>query len=101
LESYKGLITRSKRKQQFLEIGESSNIEKEKDLTIGDRQEKNENDENRQERKRVPQRRVRNIPLNLQGEQHQFPTLPQGAFPTFLGDGVMDPKKHMDTFLSM
>jgi hypothetical protein len=57
--------------------------------------------ENHEERKRVPRRRVRNSPLNIQGEQHQFPTLPQGVLPTFSGDGVMDPKKHMDKFLSM
>jgi hypothetical protein len=44
LESYKGPITRSKRKQlQFPEIGESSTTEKEKDPIMGDRQERNEN----------------------------------------------------------
>jgi hypothetical protein len=61
---------------------------------MGDREERNENHENHEERtrerQRVPQRRVINIPLNLQGEQHQFPTLPQGVLPTFPEDGSMD-----------
>jgi hypothetical protein len=44
---------------------------------------------------------MRNIPLNLFGEQHQLPTLPQGALPVFSGDRIMDPKRHMEQFLSM
>jgi hypothetical protein len=68
---------------------------------MGDRQENPENHEERNERQIIPRRRVRNSPLNLQGEQHQLPTLPQGVLPTFSGDGVMDPKIHMDLFLNM
>jgi hypothetical protein len=34
-------------------------------------------------------------------EKHQLPTLPQGGLPMFLGDEIMDPKRHMDQFLSM
>jgi hypothetical protein len=30
-----------------------------------------------------------------------LPTLPQGILPVFSGDGIMDPKKHMDQFLSI
>ena len=68
---------------------------------MGDREERNEKHENHEKRKIVPWRRVTNIPLNIQGEQHQFPTLPQGVLPTFSGDRVMDPKIHMDLFLNM
>jgi hypothetical protein len=52
-------------------------------------------------RQRIPKRRVRNIPLNLKGKQHQLPTLSQGALPIFSGDGSMNPKKHMDLFLNL
>jgi hypothetical protein len=68
---------------------------------VGDRKERNENPKNHEERQRVPRRRVRNSPLNLQREQHQLPNLPQGVLPTFLQDGVMDPKRHMYMFLNM
>jgi hypothetical protein len=35
----------------------------------------------------------------LQGGQHTLPTLPQGVFPVFSGDRIIDPKRHMDKFL--
>jgi hypothetical protein len=37
--------------------------------------------ENHEERKEKNLRRVRNSPLNIYGEQHQLPTLQQGALP--------------------
>jgi hypothetical protein len=49
----------------------------------------------------MPQRRVKTILINLQGEQHQLPTLPQGVLPIFSEDWVMDPKIDMDLFLNM
>jgi len=30
-----------------------------------------------------------------------LPTLPQGIFPIFTSDGIMDPKKHIDQFLEI
>jgi hypothetical protein len=39
--------------------------------------------------------KIRPNPLNLRGEQHTFPTLPQGVLLVFSGDGIMDPNKHM------
>jgi hypothetical protein len=39
--------------------------------------------------------------LNLYGEQHQLLTFPQGLLPTFSGDGSIDPKKHVEIFLSL
>jgi hypothetical protein len=69
---------------------------------LGDNEQRNEileNREERNERQRVPIRRARSIPLNLQGEQHALPTLPQGVFPIFSGDGIMDLRRHMDQLL--
>jgi hypothetical protein len=40
-------------------------------------------------------------PTNLPGQQHTLLTLPQGVFLVFSRDGVMDPKRHMDKFLSI
>jgi hypothetical protein len=72
---------------------------------MGDREEqRNEipNEEReRNDRQRNPRRRARPNPLNLHGEQHTLPTLPQGVLPVFSGDGIMDPKIHMDQFLSV
>jgi hypothetical protein len=54
MESYKGPITRSKRKQlQIPEVGESSTIETRITLTMGDREERNEIPEVRHERQRI------------------------------------------------
>jgi hypothetical protein len=55
----------------------------------------------RHERHIIPLRRAKNSPLNLQGEKHPLPTLPQGALPIFSGDGRVDPKRHLDLFLDM
>jgi hypothetical protein len=52
-------------------------------------------------RYRIPRRRVRDSPLNLQGEQHELPILPKGTLKTFSGDGVIDPKRHVDLFLDV
>jgi hypothetical protein len=101
MESYKGLITKSKRKQpQVPKVGEIYTNKKGRHPVMGDRQERNGNPEIHEERHKSPRRRVRNSPLNIQGEQHQLPTLPQGALPTFSRDGVMDPKRHLDLFLN-
>jgi hypothetical protein len=55
----------------------------------------------RNERQRNLRRRARSIPLNLHGEKHPLPTLSQGILPVFSGDVLMDPKRHMDLFLSI
>jgi hypothetical protein len=106
LETYKGSITRSKSKQiEICEVEQSSKTEKKETQAMGDREERNGvleiNREERNDRNRIPQRRARNMPLNLRGEQHQLPTLPQGVLPICSGDRVMDPKRHMDQFLAM
>jgi hypothetical protein len=50
LESYKGSITRSKRKQiQIPKVGEISTSEKGRHLVMGDRQEGNKNPKNHEE----------------------------------------------------
>jgi hypothetical protein len=70
---------------------------------MGDREEKiieNTNNERREnDRKTNLGRRVKSSLLNLQGEKHQLPTLPQGILSIFTGDGIMDPKNHMDQFI--
>jgi len=66
---------------------------------LGEREEINYIPKNQEERQRVPRIRIRSSPLNFPGEQHTLPTLPQGFLPIFSGDGVMDPKRHMDQFL--
>jgi hypothetical protein len=106
MESYKGPLTRSKSKKLVTqEVGQSSRSETSEILIMGDREEqRNEipNEEReRNNRQRNPRRRARSNPLNLHGEQHTFPTLPQGVLPVFSGDGIMDPKRHMDQFLSV
>jgi hypothetical protein len=106
LESYKGPLTRSKSKKlEIHQETQSSKYEASGIIIMGDREEqRNEipNEEReRNERQRNPRRRARSSPLNLQGEQHQLPTLPQGILPIFSGDGIMDPKNHMDQFLSI
>jgi hypothetical protein len=57
--------------------------------------------EERCERHRNIRRRVRYFPLNLQGEQHQLPTLLQGTLLVFSRDGAIYPKRHMDLFLDI
>jgi hypothetical protein len=34
-------------------------------------------------------------------EDNTFPTPPQGVLTIFLGDGIMDPKRHMDKFITI
>jgi hypothetical protein len=69
---------------------------------MGDRDENYEEiHEEGHERHINPRRSVRDCPLNFQGEQHQLPTLSQGTLPVFLGDGAVDPKRHMNLFLDM
>jgi hypothetical protein len=68
---------------------------------MGDKEERNEILENHEERKGVPRRRVRSNPLNFPGEQYTLSTLPQGVFLFFSRDKIMDPKRHMDKFLSI
>jgi len=89
--------------------------EKNKYSRMGDREERHEerhkerweerwegrHKERRARRYRIPRRRVRDSPLNLQGEQHELPILPKGTFKTFLGDIVIDPKIHVDLFLDV
>jgi len=106
LESYKGPLTRCKSKK--VEIHQETQGSTSKAVSIeimGDPEEqRNEvpNDEReRNGRQRNLRRRARSRPLNLRGEQHQFPTLPQVIFPIFSGDGIMNPKNHMDRFLSI
>jgi hypothetical protein len=50
--------------------------------TMGDQEEKR-NEVPNNDRQINPRRRDRSSPLNLRGEQHQLPTLPQGIFPMF------------------
>jgi hypothetical protein len=55
---------------------------------MGDREERHEERqkkrrEERHERPRNQRRRVRDSPLNLQGEQHELPILPKGTLKTF------------------
>jgi hypothetical protein len=66
---------------------------------MGDKKKEMKVLENQEERQRVPRRRARSSPLNLQGEQHQLSTLPQGVLPIFSGDGSTDLKRHLDQFL--
>jgi hypothetical protein len=55
METYKGPITRSKRKQiQTLEVGESSRTEIRETQTMGDREEREDILEVRNERQRIP-----------------------------------------------
>jgi hypothetical protein len=42
-----------------------------------------------------------NNTLNLQGEQHQLPTLPLPVLPTFSGDKATYQKIHMDKLWTM
>jgi hypothetical protein len=102
MEKYKGLIIGSKSKQFWIsKLGESSIKEKERNPVMGDKDENPDDHEERHERHKFPQRRDRNSPLNLLGEQNQLPTLPQGALPVFLGDRAVYPKRHMNLFLDM
>ena len=57
--------------------------------------------EQRNEGQIIPRRRVRSSPLNLHGERHQMPTLPQDVIPIFFGDGIMDPENHLDRLLTI
>jgi hypothetical protein len=40
-------------------------------------------------------------PTQFTWRKDTLPTLPQGVFHIFLGHGIMDPKIHMDEFLSV
>jgi len=89
LECYKGTITRIKSKHlQFLEFRESSKLGTRRTLIMGDKEERNEVPENQEDIPRIPRTRIhRTSPVNLQGEQHPLPTLPQQLIPIFSGDG--------------
>jgi hypothetical protein len=63
---------------------------------------KNEKSSERHEgRYRIPRRRVRDYPLNLQGEKHELPILPRGTLKTFSRDGAIDQKIHVYLFLDV
>jgi hypothetical protein len=46
-------------------------------------------------------RRMRDSPLDLCGEQHEFPILPNGTLKEFSGDGKINAKRHVDLFLDV
>jgi hypothetical protein len=47
------------------------------------------------------QRRVRDSPLNIIGEQHDLPVLPKGTLKEFSRDGAIDAKRHLHLFLDV
>jgi len=113
LDEYKGPITRTKSKKlHILEIERNFFQEKKKVSDIADREDRNEeireerHEERREERHKerhearciIPRRRIRESPLNLQGEQHEMLVLPKGTLKTFSGDGTIDAKRNFDLF---
>jgi hypothetical protein len=46
-------------------------------------------------------RRVRDSPLNIIGEQHELLVLPKGTLKEFSGDSTIDAKRHLYLFLDI
>jgi len=46
-------------------------------------------------------RRMRDSPLDLLGEKHEFHVLPKVTLKTFSRDGTIDAKRHVDLFLDV
>jgi hypothetical protein len=47
------------------------------------------------------QRRIRDSPLNILGEQHDLHVLPKGTLKEFFGDGAIHAKRHLHLFLDV
>ena len=87
------------------EVSQSSRSKTSDIVIMGDQEEQRNEIPNEEKegdnRQRNPRKRARSNPLNIRGEQHTLPTLPQGVLSVFSGDGIMEPRRHMDQFLSV